>query len=151
MKGNTASLIISIVVLVISLVILPTYFKSIENSRDDAVRVQNAVRNFIDIAIDNQQISEDAIAALNLELASCTSVYSYKIYRDQKIVTPTAGGSYEVTWVTVEVHPGDTLVQGDFIIVDAQQESLSVFQRLSAILSSASYTKYSTRMSAMVR
>lgn len=151
MKSNIASVILSIVILVISMVVLPTYFKSMENSRDDAVRVQNAIRNFIDICIDNQKIPEEAIADLNLELAACTSNYNYTIYRDQKIVTPDGAGGFTITWVTVEVHPGDVLVQGDFIIVEAKQESLSVYQRIASILSSASFTKHTTRQAAMVR
>lgn len=151
MKSNVVSVMISVVILIISLIVLPTYFKSIEDSRDDVVRVQNAMRNFLDICIDNQCIPEQAIADLNLDLAACTATYSYTIRRDQKIVTPTADGDYTISWLTVEVKPGDALVQGDFIILEVKQDTLSIYQRLSAILSSNSYTEYQLRMSAMVR
>lgn len=151
MKSSISSLIITIVVLILGMVILPIYIKSMVNSRDDAVRVQNAVRNFIDICIDNQKIPEEAIADFNLELAACTASYTYTLYRDKKVVSPDGKGGFVVTWVTVEVHPGDTLVQGDFIIVEAKQDSLSIFQRLSSILNSTSYNGGKTRLSGMVR
>ena len=151
MKSSIASMIITIVTLIIGLVVVPIYFKSMENARDDKVRVQNAVRNFIDVCIDNQKIPEEAIADLNLELAACSANYVYTIYRDQKVVTPDGKGGYTVSWVTVEVHPGDTLVRGDFVVVEAKQDNLSIFQRLSAIMSSASFDKGKVRRSAMVR
>lgn len=151
MKSNIVSVMISIVVLIVSLVVLPTYFKSIEDSRDDAVRVQNAMRNFLDVCIDNQCLPEQAIADLNLDLAACTATYSYTIRRDQKIVTPLAGGGYAVSWVTIDVAPGDNLVQGDFIVIEVKQETLSIYQRLAAILSANSYTEYELCFTAMVR
>ena len=151
MKSSVVSVVITIIVLVVSLLVLPTYFKSIENSRDDAVKVQNAMRNFLDVCIDNQKLPEEAIQNLNLDLAACTAGYSYTVRRDQKIVTPTVDGDYAISWVTVGVEPGDLLSQGDFITVTVKQDTLSIYQRIASILSSSSYEEYKSQMTAMVR
>lgn len=151
MKSSVVSVVLTIIVLVVSLIVLPTYFKSIENSRDDAVRVQNAMRNFLDVCIDNQKLPEEALQNLNIDLAACTAGYSYTIKRDQKIVTPTVGGDYIISWVTVGVEPGDHLAQGDFITIFVKQDSLSIYQRIASILSSSSYEPYNDQLSAMVR
>lgn len=153
MKSNIASMIVLIVLLIVGCIVLPTYFRSIEETRDDAVRVQNAARNFVDLVIDNQIVAEEYIADLNLELSACDSIYSYRILRDERIVTPdtSSASGYSVSWVAREVGPGDKVLQGDFITIEIKQETMSLNQRIAAMLSSASYNKYDVRFTAMVR
>lgn len=151
MKTSVASTIVLIIALIVGCVILPTYFNSLEEARDDAIRVQNAARNFTDLVIDNQVIAEEYLADLHLELAACSSAYSYKLYREQKIVSPSSDKGYEISWVTVEVHPNDILYQGDFIVIEITQDSMSIFQRIASIVSGGSFELHKTRLSAMVR
>ena len=151
MKTNITGMVVFIILLVASLVILPTYFKSIENHTLDVNCVQRAARNFNDAVIDNRVITEDMVANLNLSLAECHDSYSYKIYRHQKVVTPNVNGNYDVDWVLVEVNVGDMLAQGDFIQVSITQESVSIYQAISSFFLPASYEPYSHAPTAMVR
>ena len=150
MKTSVASTVVLIITLIIGCVILPTYFNSLEEARDDAVRMQNAARNFVDLVIDNKNINERFIEDLNLELAACSAPCSFKIYREVRVVAPTPDG-YDVTWVAAEVKEGDVLEQGDFIIIEITQDRLSIHQRIASILSGGSFGLFKTRLSGMVR
>ena len=82
MRNSIVGIIISVIILFISLIVLPTYFVGVIQWRDDMNTCQTAARNFVDMVIDNGQINERAVTDLNLSLGGCYSTFTYEIYRE---------------------------------------------------------------------
>lgn len=152
MRGNVVGTITAVIVLFISLIVLPTYFKGIIDWRNDMNTCQTAARNFVDMVIDNGQVTDRALSDLNLSLASCTTTFTYTYYREEKVVNPSSTGSgVEVSWSFVEVNEDTVWNTGDICTIVIKQGGLNVFQRISFALLGTSYNKQEIRLSGMVR
>jgi hypothetical protein len=114
---------------------------------------QTAARNFVDMVIDNGQITEKAISDLNLSIASCNGDFSYKYYREEKIVNPDpdASGKYVSEWVYTEVDENTEWRTGDICTIVITQDSYNIFQKLSNAMMGMSYNSMEIRLSGMVR
>ena len=83
MRGSVVGMVVAIIVAFISLILLPAYFIGIINWRTDMNTCQNCARNFVDMVIDNGQITDRALSDLNLGLASCSSTFTYEVYKEE--------------------------------------------------------------------
>lgn len=152
MKQSIVGTVLGVLILFISCVILPTYFMSIITYRDDLNKCQVAARNFIDMVIDNGSINERALSDINLSLASCTSTFSYKYYREEKILQPSEEeGFVDTIWVYTDVVDNVNWNTGDIITVVITQEGLNIYQRIAMIMPGASFAAPEIRLSGMVR
>lgn len=152
MRQSVVGIIVSIVILFVSIIVLPTYFIGVINWRSDMNECQTAARNFVDMVIDNGSITEKAMTDLNLSIASCHGAFTYEYFREEKIVNPTASnGDYKATWVHVEVDENTKWRTGDICTIVIKQRSASLFQRLSSVLLGTSFNNIEIRLSGMVR
>lgn len=156
MKTSVTGLVISCIILFISLIMLPTYFIGVINWRSDQNTAQTAARNFVDMVIDNRQITERAMSDLNLSLAGCSNTYTYEYYREEKITNPKIDESgnvigVEITWVYVEVTPETVWNTGDICTIVVRQQGMNMFQRVAMALMGTSYNTVEIRLSGMVR
>lgn len=155
MKQSLAGKIIAIVILYVSLIMLPLYFMSIVDWRDDANRVQVVARNFVDKAIDSGQITQGMLEDINLSLSGCTGSYHYEIRRETKVTNPVYEGAnvvgYETTWEACEWEVGKPLLTGDIITVRIEQNGFSLMQRLSMGLCGVSWHRLDCSIPGMVR
>lgn len=153
MKNNVVGIVISVIVLFMSLIVLPTYFIGIVNWRNDRAICLSAARNFVDMVIDNGYVSEKALADLNLSIASCSTTYSYEYYREEKITNPgvIGGDDFETTWVYVEVTPDTKWRKGDIVTIVITQESVNIFQRIAASILGTPFYDTNIRIPGMVR
>lgn len=151
MKNNVVGTVISVIVLFLSLIILPSYFIGIIDWRNDLNICQTSARNFVDMVIDNQQITEKALSELNLSIASCTSSFTYEYYREEKVTNPGADGTIETSWVYTEVTPDTKWRTGDIVTIIIKQNGLNVFQRISTVLIGTPFYSTDIRLSGMVR
>ncbi len=149
MKSSTVSTILTILVLFISLIVLPVYFQGVMEYRNDLNQAQTASRNLVDKVIDSRELSDAMIRDFNLELATCTTDYEYKIWREVKQTNPTEDGGFHTQYVYSENL--DEWHSGDIITIEVTQKNLSIFQRLSGVLMGSVYNKQSIRFAAMVR
>lgn len=139
-------IILSVIILFISLIVLPTYFVGVIQWRDDMNTCQTAARNFVDMVIDNGQITERAATDLNLSLGGCYSTFTYQVYREEKITNPTG-----ISWVYVDIENDTVWRTGDIVTIEITQQGSNIFQRLSSMLLGTSYQRVSVRLAGMVR
>lgn len=167
MRSSIVSTILGLIILFISLIILPIYFVSIINWRDDMNTAQTAARNFVDMVIDNGQITDKALSDLNLSLAGCTGTFTYEYFKEEKVTNPSVArdsfgnvitdeygnkkASTETTWNYVEVTPETTWREGDLITIEIHQSGMNLFQRLAATMMGTYFTKVDVRLTGMVR
>ena len=152
MKQSVIGIILGVILLFISMIILPTYFMSVITYRDDLNKAQVASRNFVDSVIDNGKISDRAISDLNLELAACTSTFTYKIVREEKIVQPIGNtGKVETTWMVTEITDDTQWASGDIVTIVIEQQGLNLYQKLAMLMPGAWFHTQDVRMSGMVR
>lgn len=151
MRSSTVGVIVGVILLFISIIVLPTYFIGITNWRDDMNTCQTAARNFVDMVIDNGQITDKALADLNLSLASCSNTFTYEFYREEKTTNPDGAGGSVTTWNYVEVNKDTKWRTGDLCTITIKQQGMGVYQRLAAALLGTSYSKIEVRLSGMVR
>lgn len=152
MRNSIIGVVLGVIILFLGLIVLPTYYIGIVNWRDDLNTAQTAARNFVDMVIDNGQITDKAISDLNLSLASCSTTFTYEYYREEKVTNPgVTPGSVVVTYNYREVEKGDEWVTGDICTIVITQRGMSVYQRIAALLLGTSYTKTEIRLSGMVR
>ena len=59
-------------------------------------KCQSAARNFVDMVIDNGQVSDRALSDLNLSVASCSSTFTYEYYREERVTNPDPNNADEV-------------------------------------------------------
>lgn len=146
MRNSIVGIIISVIILFISLIVLPTYFVGVIQWRGDMNTCQTAARNFVDMVIDNGQINERAVTDLNLSLGGCYSTFTYEIYREEKITNPSG-----TSWVYVDIEDDTVWRTGDIVTIEITQEGSNIFQRISSMLLGTSYQKVSVRLAGMVR
>lgn len=158
MRSSIVGTILGAAILFISLIVLPIYFVSIVNWRDDMNTCQTAARNFVDMVIDNGQVTDKALSDLNLALASCTGTFVYEYYKEEKTTNPAVRyingvevDTTETTWNIVTVNNDTIWREGDLVTIVIEQQGMNLFQRLSAALIGSSYTSVEVRLSGMVR
>ena len=151
MKNSIMGMIVGIMILFIGLIIMPTYYIGIVNWRDDMNTCQSAARNFVDMVIDNQQITDKAVSDLNLDLAGCKSTFVYTVYREEKVTNPDGNGGFITTWNHVDIENNTKWRQGDIVTIEVTQRGLNIYQRISALFLGTGYTKIGVRLSGMVR
>ncbi len=153
MRDSIIGKVISVIILFLGFVVLPSYYIGVINWRNDMNTCQTAGRNFVDMVIDNGQITEWALTDLNLQIASCTGEFTYEYYREEKVVNPNPDkpGEYITTWVHVEVNDDTVWRTGDIITIVISQKNANLFQRLSNALMSSSWNNIEVRLSGMVR
>lgn len=153
MRQSIISNVIAVIILFLGLIVLPSYYIGVINWRNDMNTCQTAARNFVDMVIDNGQITERALTDLNLQIASCTGEYTYEYYREEKVVNPDpeSSGRYITTWVHVEVNDDTVWRTGDIVTIVITQKNANLFQRLSNALMSSSWNNIEVRLSGMVR
>ena len=156
MRQSIVSKVLGVIILYISLVLLPIFFISIVDWRDDSNRIQVASRNFVDKTIDAGQITRDMVEDLNLSLAACNGSFTYSISRETKVTNPIydVNGNvtgYETTWQYAEFDNDTMWLTGDIITVTIEQNGFSLFQRLAMGLVGVSYNKQECVLSGMVR
>ena len=159
MRNSIVGMIVGVIILFVSLIILPIYFVAIVNWRDDMNTAQTSARNFVDMVIDNGQITEKALSDLNLSLAGCTGTFTYEYYKEEKTTNPAikldADGhevhTTETTWNVVEVGPDTIWREGDLVTIEIHQSGMNLFQRLAAATMGSYFTSVDIRLSGMVR
>ena len=153
MRSSPVAIAISIVILFIGLIVLPSYYIGIVNWRNDMDTAMTAGRDFIDKAIDTRQISQDMEDDLNLALAGCSAHFSYSVVREIPITNPTAGNNGKETYPSYiqSENLKEEFQTGDIITIEIKQESDTLFQRIAQTFLSTAYAKKTIRFSAMVR
>ncbi len=153
MRSSPVAIAISIVILFIGLIVLPSYYIGIVNWRNDMDTAMTAGRDFIDKAIDTRQISQDMEDDLNLALAGCSAHFSYSVVREIPITNPTAGNNGKETYTSYiqSENLKEEFQTGDIITIEIKQESDTLFQRIAQTFLSTAYAKKTIRFSAMVR
>lgn len=151
MRNSIIGTVLGVIILFLGLTILPIYYIGIVNWRDDMNTCQTAARNFVDMVIDNSQITDKALSDLNLSLASCSSNFTYEYYREEKVTNPDGAGGSVTTWNHVEVDENTVWRTGDICTIVITQRGMSVYQRIGAALLGTSYSNIEIRLSAMVR
>ena len=151
MRNSLVANVLGVILLFLSLIVLPTYFIGIVNWRDDMNTCQTAARNFVDMVIDNGQITEKAISDLILSLASCTSTFTYEYYREEKTTNPDGAGGSVTTWNYAEVSPDTVWRSGDICTIVITQRGMSVYQRIAAAILGTASNRIEIRLSGMVR
>lgn len=153
MRNSIVATVLSVIILFISLIVLPTYFIGIVNWRTDMNTCQTAARNYIDMVIDNGCANEKAISDLNLSLAACSSTFTYEVIKEKRVVNPDTSSSYKTEWVAVPVDPTGTTKydSGDLVTIVITQRSMNQFQRISMVLLGTAYSNMEIRLTGMVR
>lgn len=152
MRNSVVSMVMGIIILFLSLVILPTYFIGVINWRNDLNTCQTAARNFVDMVIDNGQITDKCLSDLNLSLASCSSTFTYEYFREEKSTNPGGiAGSAVTSWNFTEVTTDTAWRTGDIVTIVITQRGVNPFQRISQMILGTSYSTIEVRLSGMVR
>lgn len=152
MKTSVAGMAVQIFILFLSLIILPIYFMSIIQYYKDVNRCQVAARNFIDYVIDNRQVSESALAELNISLAAVSTPVSATVKRETRVIDPADDSNEtEIKWVYTEWDENTTWYQGDLVTVDIEQENINMLQQISGVFLGTNYSNMNIRLVGMVR
>lgn len=158
MRVNMIGIILGIIIVFLSLIVLPVYYIGVINWRDDMNTCQVSARNFVDMVIDNGQVTDKALSDLNLSLASCSGTFTYEYYKEAKVTNPSVKnengeivGFVETTWNYTEVDKNTTWNEGDLITIVIKQKKLNLFQRLSASITGNTVGAIDVRLSGMVR
>lgn len=153
MRSSVPSTIFTVLILFLSLIVLPIYFISIIDWRDDMNTVQTASRNFVDKVIDTGHITDDMVADMNLQLASCSSTFTWTIYKEAKVTNPDPAhpGQTITTWEYTECDFDTEFATGDIIEIEVDQVTINLFQRISATMLGANYNNRQCRLAGMVR
>ena len=153
MRNSIVATVIGIIILFVSLIVLPAYFLGIIHWRSDMNTAQTAARNFVDMVIDNGQITDKALSDLNLSLSGCSSTFTYEYFREERVINPDPvhTGQVKVEWVYTAVDDDTIWNSGDLCTIVITQRNMNLFQRLSAMLLGSSYNNMEIRLTGMVR
>lgn len=152
MKTSVAGMAVQLFILFLSIIILPIYFMSIIQYYKDVNRVQVAARNFVDYVIDNRQVSESALAELNISLAAVSTPVSAEVKRETRVIDPADDSNEtEIKWVYTEWDEDTVWYQGDLVTVEIKQESINMLQQISGVFLGTNYSNMDIRLVAMVR
>ncbi len=152
MKTSVAGMAVQIFILFLSIIILPIYFMSIIQYYKDVNRCQVAARNFVDYVIDNRQVSEAALAELNISLAAVSTPVSATVKRETRVIDPAdASNETEIKWVYTEWDEDTVWYQGDLVTVEITQETVNMLQQISGVFLGTNYSNMDIRLVGMVR
>lgn len=152
MKVSIAGMAVQIFILFLSLIVLPIYFMSIIQYYKDVNRIQTAERNFVDYVIDNRQVSDAALAELNLSMAAVSTPVTISISRETRVINPgSTAGAVDVTWIAAEYDSDTIWEQGDLITVEVKQEQANIMQQISSVFLGSAYNNLNMRLTGMVR
>lgn len=152
MKTSVAGMAVQIFILFLSIIILPIYFMSIIQYYKDVNRCQIAARNFVDYVIDNRQVSESALAELNISLAAVSTPCSAEVKRETRVIDPAdESNETEIKWVYTEWDKDTVWYQGDLVTVEIKQESVNLLQQIAGVFLGTNYSNMDIRLVAMVR
>ena len=152
MRNSIVATVLGVIILFIALIVLPSYYMGVIHWRDDANTCQTAARNFVDMVIDNGQITDRSLSDLNLSLAGSHSTFTYEYYREQRVTNPDpVNGGVVVEWVHTEVDEDTNWYSGDLVTIVITQQDQSLFQKLSSFLLGSSYNNIEIRLTGMVR
>ena len=152
MKISIAGLVVQLFLLFFSLIVAPIYFMSIIQYYKDVNRIQTAERNFVDYVIDNRQVSDAALAELNLSIAAVSTPVKVSIKRETRVINPgSQPGAVDVTWVYAEYDKDTIWEQGDLISVEVKQEQANIMQQISSVFLGSSYNNIRMNLTGMVR
>lgn len=152
MKTSVAGMAVQIFILFLSIIILPIYFMSIIQYYKDVNRCQIAARNFVDYVIDNRQVSESALAELNINLAAVSTPVSAEVKRETRVIDPAdVANETEIKWVYTEWDENTVWYQGDLVTVEIKQESVNMLQQIAGVFLGTNYSNMDIRLVGMVR
>jgi hypothetical protein len=151
MKQSIPSTVIMIILLCVGLFILPLYYVSVIQWRNDYEIVYNECRNLTDRIIDTRQFTEEMEEDFNLAIAATNNTFTATVVREVKIVNPdpnNPGQTYTSYMVTEE---NREFKQGDLVTVTIEQVGLSPLQAISSRLMGLSYYNSPVSYTARVR
>lgn len=153
MRNSIVATVLGVIILFIALIVLPSYYMGIIHWRNDMNTCQTTARNFIDMVIDNGQITDRSLSDLNLSLAGCHSTFTYEYYREERVTNPDPNnpGEVIVEWVHTDVDENTEWHSGDLVTIVITQQSQGLFQKLSSMLLGSSYNNIEIRLTGMVR
>lgn len=152
MKTSVAGMAVQIFILFLSIIILPIYFMSIIQYYKDVNRCQTAARNFVDYVIDNRQVSESALAELNISLAAVSTPVSATVKRETRVIDPAdVSNETEIKWVYTEWDENTVWYQGDLVTVQIEQESVNMLQQIAGVFLGTNYSNMNITLVGMVR
>ena len=153
MRNSIMGLVLGVIVLFVGMILMPIYYNACMDWRDDMNTAQTAARNFVDKVIDTRTVSEEALTDLNLALATTTCNFTYKYYRETKVVNPdTSGVSVtHTTWQAAEITDSTIWKTGDIITIEIEQSSVGLFQRFAQGFLGLGFNRRTVRLSGMVR
>lgn len=129
MKISISSLILSVIVVFVGLIVMPLYYISVVQWRNDYETIHNEARNLVDKIIDTREYTDVMEEDFNLAIATLNNTFTAKVTREVKVVNPDgAGGTYTTYIVTDD---NDEYAQGDFVTVTVEQVGVSPWQALS--------------------
>lgn len=129
MKISIPSLILSVIVVFVGLIVMPLYYISVVQWRNDYETIHNEARNLVDKIIDTREYTDVMEEDFNLAIATLNNTFTAKVTREVKVVNPDgAGGTYTTYIVTDD---NDEYAQGDFVTVTVEQVGVSPWQALS--------------------
>lgn len=129
MKISIPSLILSVIVVFVGLIVMPLYYISVVQWRNDYETIHNEARNLVDKIIDTREYTDVMEEDFNLVIATLNNTFTAKVTREVKVVNPDgAGGTYTTYIVTDD---NDEYAQGDFVTVTVEQVGVSPWQALS--------------------
>lgn len=141
MRQSVPAIVISILVLFLGLFVLPMYYISIFQWRNDYEIMYNECRNLTDRIIDTREYTEEMEEDFNLAVASTNNTFTASVTREVKMVNPdplNPGSTYTSYMVTDDIR---TYKQGDLVTVTIKQVGLSPLQTIaSRILGQVYYT-----------
>lgn len=157
MRNSTVGMILGVIILFLGLVVMPTYYISLIQWRNDVNTAQVAARNFVDMVIDSGEVTEGGKAwtDLSLTLASCYSTMTYTVYKEEKVTNPVFEGgvvtSYNTTYSYAPFNENCKFATGDIVTIVIEQTGSNIFQRLARGLLGIHYNNIEVRLSGMVR
>lgn len=129
MKISVPSLIISIIVVFTGLIILPMYYISVVQWRNDYESIHNEARNLVDKIIDTREYTATMEEDISLAMATLNNTFTAKVTREVKVVNPDGKGGTYTTYITTDNNK--EYAQGDFVTVTIEQLGVSPWQAIS--------------------
>lgn len=130
MRQSVPSTILTIILLVVGLYILPQYYISVIQWRNDCEIVYNECRNLTDKIIDSRMYTDDMEEDFNLALATTNNTFTATVTREVRIVNPDPAhpGTTYTTYMVTEQNR--EFKQGDLVTVHVEQVGMSPLQTI---------------------
>ena len=116
MKMSVPSTIVLVILLVAGLYVMPMYFVSIVQWRNDYENMYTYARELTDQIIDTRQFTETMEEDFNLAIASANNTFIGKVTREVKMVNPDPSNPGETYTSYMVIEQNREYKQGDFVI-----------------------------------